>query len=175
MKYEEARHLIQSGDLVFFGTDKTLLGRFISWWSGSHYTHAAIAVRMSPIGCSADRVLIIEEHTGGQRIINLSAGLVGRRSTIIIAAPVDWSLYGDKLLDSTGAVEYAYAALIQIGLREKFGLKLKDIKGEVCSEMVAQVLKFHGIAIPTTQVSPGFLLELLTTLGFKQRVEITLD
>lgn len=175
MEYEEARPLIQSGDLVFFGADTTLLGRFIKWWTKSEYTHAAIAVRMSSVGCSDDRVLIIEEHTGGQRIINLSAGLPGRRSTVIIAAPVEWSLYGDKLLDSTGAVEYAYAALIQIGLREKFGLKLKDIKGEVCSEMVAQVLKFHGLAIPTTQISPGFLLELLLTLGFKQRVEITLN
>jgi hypothetical protein len=87
-------------------------------------------------------------------------------------APVEWDLYGDELLTKTGAVDYAYINLISIGLREKFGLKLKASQGEVCSEMVARVLRANGVRLPTNQVSPGLLLRQLLDQGCQKRLEI---
>lgn len=172
MNYLEARSQIQDGDIVFVGKSKQFFSRFESWWCKSPLTHVAIAFRI-PLGDS-DRVFVVEAYEGGQRIVNL-ASYTDRETIEIMEAPVKWDLYGEELLSGTGFIRYAYLALVQIGIREKFSLKLPDISGEVCSEMVARVLIANGVKIPTTQLSPGMLFKHLLNLGFKSRLTITRD
>jgi hypothetical protein len=171
MNYLEARSQIQNGDIIFFGKSKQIFSQFESLWCDSPYTHAAIAFRI-PMG-DTDRVFVVEQHSGGQRIVNMASYMSDRKLVEVIKAPISWDLYGDDLLSGTGFLEYAYTALPAIGIREKFGLKFNDAKGEVCSEMVARVLVSCGVKIPTTQVSPGMLLKHLLNLGFKSRLTIT--
>lgn len=171
MNYTEARAQIQSGDIVFFGKSKQLFSQIESWWCKSEFTHSAIAFRI-PMGDS-DRVFVVEEHSGGQRIVNLASYMSERKTIDIMVAPVDWERYGYDLISGSGSNSYAYPALIEIGLREKFGIRLPDVKGEVCSEMVARVMIANGIELPTSQVSPGLLRSQLLGLGCKSRLTIT--
>jgi hypothetical protein len=171
MLYQEARLKMESGDLVFFEKDSSFISWWVSLWTGSPYSHAAIVFRM-PTPSGNDRLFVVEEHKGGQRIVNLASYLPSKRKMTIVKAPVPWESYSEWLIDRSGAIEYSYTGLVAIGLREKFGLKLKDMKGEVCSEMVAYTLLNSGVDLPTTQVSPGNLLKQLLELGYQVRCSI---
>jgi len=170
MKYLEARPLIQSGDLIFFGPSSSMFSRFEVWWTQREYAHCAIAVRVGIEG--QDRLMVVEQHLGGQRIVTLSSYLKGRPLITVVKSPVPWGLYGADLVEQSGAVDYSLPELAAIGLREKFGLKVKDFSGVVCSAMIAQVLITHGIRIPTTQVSPGLLYRQVRDQGFTDRFNI---
>ncbi len=173
MNYEEARQLIQSGDVVLMGKDNSPISAWVAWWTGSPYSHAAIALRLYYLDHPDKyRIFVIEQHTGGQRIVNLSSYTTIKRQIDVIESPTDWNMYGEDLMDKCGSIAYAYEALVTIGLREKFGLKFSDTKGEVCSEMVAKVLKQQGVPLTSEHISPGVLYKELLNLGFKTRANI---
>jgi hypothetical protein len=109
--------------------------------------------------------MLIEQHRGGQRIINLSWYFDKRRPVIHVLRPyIPWESYKDNLLGKTGFVPYGYLDYVSIGLKEAFGLRIKDFKGEVCSEMIARCLRLGGMNFPHGEViSPTKLLEYINT------------
>lgn len=170
--YNEIRDTIVNGDMLFFRKGNKLTSKIIELFTKGPYCHTAIAFKMILPGTDEIRVFIVEEHAGGQRITNLSSCSSKYEGFTIIKNPVRWVDYGPKLLLKSGEVEYGYADLANIELRESLGLKLPDQPGEVCSEMVAKVLIANGIKLDTSLVSPNKLYKQLINMNFES-IDVT--
>lgn len=162
--YEDFRSSIVSGDIVFFSGSDLILPKLIRAVTGSSYSHCAIAFTLNVE--DEDRVFVVEQHLGGQRIVNLSTYQFSHTITVL-SSPIKWESYSKELLNRTGKIPYSFSDFVSIGIRESVGLKLKNYKGEVCSEMVAKVFISQGVKLSSSLISPGKLFLELTNLGFK--------
>ena len=68
MKYEKARKQIKSGDIVFFQSDGGLIGKVISFFTKSVYSHVGIAFWMVMPETGDRRLLVLEAWPGGRRV-----------------------------------------------------------------------------------------------------------
>lgn len=168
--YEEARVLIEDGDIVFVKSGNSISAKLIKFFLASEYNHVCFAFWFEDNRYKTPRLLDIEEHLGGQRIVNLS--MYKDRELEVVKNPFDWYSMGGEILDDTGSIPYGYGDFITIGLRETFNLKLKNLRGQVCSEMIALWLKKQGVKLETTLVSPGKLRQLLLDRGFKVKFSV---
>lgn len=157
MQYAQARALIQNGDVVFLRGRGNWFNRLTQWVTRSPYWHAGIAFWMHEGG--RRRLMLVEAAQGGRRIINLS--VYADREMDILAAPAAWGDYASAALASAGGVPYGYFDLPAIAVRERLGLDTADYPGEVCSEMVAKLLRDTGMVL-TPVVSPAKLWRELT-------------
>lgn len=177
MSYSEARPLIKSGDVVnMYRYSRGLmpfLHGFIQFFTGSKLYHTVVAVWMkSPNGI--ERLMCIETNLfGGKRLVPLS--IYSKRCDMeVIHLPEQYkfSTMEEAAMNGVGEEPYGVLGLIGIGLREFFGLKVKDSKGQVCSELVADLLIKAGVPLAGTQVSPGALRNQMGALGMKPSIFI---
>ncbi len=171
LTYAEARDRIEDGDIIFPRNSHNVGGKICQWFTNSPYFHVAIAFWIKDPRYNT-KLCIVEEHMGGQRIVSLSAYSIYEMD--IVKSPVPFSSYGEGLLDRTGYINYSYMDLIAIGLKEKFNYSWKNFSGEVCSEMVARVLREQGIELPDL-ISPAKLFNDLTTKGFEHKFRTHID
>jgi hypothetical protein len=172
--YKECRDKISTGDVVFFKNGTTLASKLTQFITRSPFYHVGIAFWVHDPQYEP-RLLIVEAHTGGRRIVSLSS-YVGKAMSVL---EVDnkWMALCDDILDNTGAVPYGYSNYVQIGLKELFGLKpyisrkISAIRGEVCSELTAKYLRDSGLSV-SGSVSPGELYRELVSLNTKVKFEI---
>ncbi len=166
--YDDVYPLIRTGDIVFVGGAKSIIGWLITKVTGSSFSHVGIAVWMYDDKGQLPTLYIVEAYSPGRRLVALRH-YGESRPLAIVCSPVDWSLYRSSVLGNTGSVVYGYLDLITIAIREKFGIRLKDFRGEVCSEMVAKALNTTNRFNLETSISPGSLYMNLLALGHKVR------
>lgn len=160
LSYNEARELIQDGDIVFFEGDKTSPVHFsIMTFTESRFFHVSIAFW---VGRGENkRCLLVEAHGNSRRrIVPLS--FYEHHRMVIVKPPLPWDTVEDEAFKRIGKEKYGYGTALYIGIREIF-LKYFDIKlpvgdfpREVCSEYVAKVYR-----LPETMISPQRLYEML--------------
>lgn len=161
MTYEEAKHMIDDGDVIFLKTN-TLAGKIIRFFTSSPYTHVAIAFKMRT---EPERLLVVEAQGGTKRrIINLSEYTVHEMD--VIKSPKDWSTYSQQALDKLGVAKYGWTQAAYLGIRQfllqKFRIKIprRSIAGEICSEFVATCL-----GLSETRLTPSELQQALASMG----------
>jgi hypothetical protein len=172
--YEQARNLIQDGDLVFVKKGKSIWSKLTQLVTKSDVYHCGIAFWVrDPVYKS--RLFIVEAFRGGRRIVSLSS--YAKHPIDIIGSPISWEKNCDEVLDNTGLVPYSIPEYVWIGLRELLRIKRDDADddyGEVCSKMVAKYLVRGGVMLET-DISPGKLEEKLLQMQFDFRFRITND
>ena len=157
MNYFEIRDTIKSGDIVFM---KRRNGKFNFWhklitlFTKGPFWHVGVAFWAIDKVSGIPRLYILEAYDGGRRIVNL--GFYRNYELEVIESPREWTEYAEEALSRVGEVEYGYLDFIAIGLKEKFGIKLTNFKGEVCSEFVATLLNLEDDLL-----SPNKLYEQL--------------
>lgn len=169
--YEQARHLIKSGDIVFVrGKKHKLVQRLIMFFTQSLYSHVGIAFWITTNG--HQRLMIVEAQGGtNRRILNLS--FYAGRKLDIVAAPKLWDDVNEEALDRLGQVEYGWLDAVYVGTREfllknfKIRLPATNFSGEICSEYVARVYQ-----LPKVDISPQGLYETLKKLGYKIKMRV---
>lgn len=164
MSYEEARGVIEDGDIVFV-REKMSLARpirsLIMFFTNSHYIHVGIAfwVRV----CGHNHLMIAEAQGGAKRrIINMS--YYQKRKMDVVTSPAEWNATCEKAIANLGVVDYGWLDAIYVGIKEKLStfisLPEKDFPGEICSEFVARLLELEKV-----NVSPQRLYEILMKDG----------
>jgi cell wall-associated NlpC family hydrolase len=168
--YKEARHKIQSGDVVFFKTS-SIIGSIIRFLTHSRFSHVGIAFWMET--GRARRLMIVEAQGGARRrIVNMSY-YSGSKEMDVIVPQVEWDVVNSRALARLGRVPYGWLEVVYVGFREfllkYFGIKIKriDFPGEICSEFVANVY-----SMPTRNISPQLLFEEMMNAGCEYRVKI---
>lgn len=165
MKYEDARHLIQNGDIVSvlrLKTKASLLSHVITAWSRSPIYHTGILVWMSTEGSSEKRLFIVEAFDATRRITPLSVYNKNELRVLAIPAHVKFDLFAPSLLGRIGTAKYSYLKAFQSGIRQYLSLPYVSVDtGEFCSELAAKSWKQGGLAIQDTNVDPAMLEKLL--------------
>lgn len=163
MNYQEAREKFQDGDIVFFSNGrKNFVRRVITWFSNGPHYHVGIA-----FWATIDdqrRLCLAEAQPGGYRIVNLA--FYKDRDMTVLTCPVPWKRIADEVVSSAGVIGYGFSDLVLIGLHEKIGLPIPDKAdgpGDVCSAVVAKMLRYGGLNI-ATMVSPQRLLDSLVQI-----------
>jgi hypothetical protein len=170
MRYEDIRSSIRDGSIVFFKA-ASWRSKIISLVTGGMYSHCGIAVRLRD-SRGVERVMLLESTSGGCRVVNLSS--YNYRSMLI--CDIDLRLDGplaDYAFAKTGHVKYGYWDFITIGFKSimlRLGLmsvaqRVPDTNGEVCSEMVAAILKKAKYPIASSLVAPDTLLKLVRPMS----------
>jgi hypothetical protein len=163
LTYEQARNQIENGDLIFFKNSQTIVGKIIQYFGEGPYNHCAIAFWITSDNLENDRLFMVEQYAFGRRITKLSS--FSTKQFDIIKAPVPWHFYCNELLNGVGKVPYSVMDYLTIFCNEKLGIKIKNFDGQVCSEMVATILKKYDIA-KDLRVSPTGVVNTLISKGY---------
>lgn len=160
MTYEEARDLIQDGDIVFIhGTWRKPLQALVMFFTHSKFSHVCMAFKVNT-GVT-ERVMCVEaQGFTKRRILNLS--YYGDREVTVLAAPVPWYQIEDRALAKVGIAQYSILGAIYVGIRDyvlkcaNISLPTLDIPHEICSEFIAKM-----VGLEKTEISPQTLYEEL--------------
>ena len=168
--YTVGREQIESGDIIAFHTDhRSSIGpRIVTYFTGYSVYHVGIAVWL--YSSTGDRRLfIVEANKGNRQIVPLS--LYSGERFDVYKSPTDFDDISEKLLMNVGRIKYSWLDLPKIWIREKFGIRFNNSKGEVCSEMIVHVFDKYA-QFETDVVSPGKLVEQFYKLGFNLKLKI---
>lgn len=179
LNYNEARLLIKSGDIINFFTSHEeswyhrIVTLFVLYFTGSPIYHSGVAIWMTSE--HGERRLMLVEAIGiGRRIIDLSHFKTHKME--VHCAP-DWlnkSVMEEFALLDLGK-GYGFWNLIAISLREFFGIKAKDTRGQVCSQFAAMTWEAGGMQFDSTSISPGKLRNELISKGSPPILTINSD
>lgn len=166
--YSDLRQSIEDGDLLYIRDGNSIWSRVTQFITKSPHYHVGIAVWMTD-GCSRRRLMLLEAHTGGRRIVTLSTYIDHRMD--VIRPVFDFSLHSDQFIEHAGRVPYSLPDYVSIGAAELLRIRLGDFRGEVCSGLVADYLgrsaEFSGMP---KQISPGEQFRWLTAHGYSDHV-----
>jgi hypothetical protein len=168
--YEVAREQIKSGDIVAFRTTKksVCFARFLKFFLGHEIYHIGFAIWLSsPDG--QKRLFVVEAAGGNRQIVPLSN--YANEPLDVYKCPVKFSDIEGALIERVGQINYSYFDLISIWLKEKFHIKFKNFKGQVCSEMVIDILREGGLDLGNELVSPQKIVDEfeIYKIGFRVR------
>lgn len=171
-KYESIRDYIVDGDVIFFYPTNAF-SKFIAIITKKRhfkggYSHVGTAFSMYDKNGQNKRVMLLESHSGGVRVVQLRS--YSNRSFDIYKQRVQyWESVQEYALAKTGVVPYGMVDFVLIGIKSilvRLGLKkyikyIPDTVGEVCSQCSADILKKAGFDIKDTNISPDELAEIL--------------
>lgn len=148
--YDEARELIQDGDIIFLRANKKspLLSRIISYITKSPYHHVAMAFWLYTDSGKEKRLFMLEAYGIGRRVTPLSLYIDRDFDIIRMKNTPKWAEIESLALEPVGRVPYSYMSLISMAIEEILGKKARDYNGEVCSEMSAKLLIKAGYNKP---------------------------
>lgn len=177
MTYEEARSQIKSGDLVFIHRGgiglRTLLHWFINFFTGSPIYHTAVAIWMETPG-GYQRLMCSDTHiSSGKRLVPLSIFSGLKMEVVRFPSYANMVRAENYMMERVGSQPYGFWDLLTIGTREFLGLPVKDLKGQVCSELSAQTWVEAGVPLIDTHISPGRLYSNVQKLGLPVDIVIT--
>ena len=174
MNYNEARELLKDGDVVFFPS-VTWKQKFVTFFTGGTVSHCGFVVWLTD-GAGTRRCMLLEAHSGGCRVVNLSC--YKYRGIIAFRTNLDWPTVAEYAVAKTGNVPYSYIDCLMIGIKNVYrrvvGDELQEVPnfaGEVCSEMCADVFIKSGVYKLDLTLSPDELLYFCNTVG-KRIVEV---
>ena len=134
MRYDEARPLIQDGDIVFLRRHHGLFANAITWISQSPETHTCIALwvdsRLMVAGMASTNCLFPLSH---YQDLDFD----------IYECPADRVLIRKSAFDFLGVeIPYAFFDLLTTGIRKLFNLDFgHSSKGMICTAWVVNVLR----------------------------------
>jgi len=162
LTYDQARNIIQDGDVVFFQgiySWKHPIDSLIMFVTGSPFVHCNIAFWVEVGG--QKRLMAVEaQGATKRRIVNES--FYNDKNMVVIAAPVAWDTIANAALEKVAVTKYGYLAAIYAGIRDlsvrTLGVRLPNTNppGEICSEFVAKL-----VGLEDADISPGDLYFLL--------------
>jgi len=162
LTYEQARSIIEDGDIVFFHgflSIKHPIESTIRIVTSSPFTHVNIAFWVEIAG---QRRLMAVEAQGGtkRRIINMSH--YSDKPMTVVKGLKPWNDIASDALSRIEIQRYSYVTAVYAGLRDfsmhRLGAKLPKMQhpGEICSEFCARMS-----GLPETDLSPGALYAAL--------------
>ena len=162
LTYEEARGRIGNGDVVFFTGYPTIFAFFIRLLTRSEWYHVGIAFWMEIEGTK--RLMMLEANRKGRSIVPMSR--YSGKKMLVCTTQTTWKqMVSGGAIDKVAGVEYGWLDIISLFIYEVILRKRPpDFPGEVCSEMVAKLLRRGGIPLVEMQ-SPGKLFRELTRLN----------
>ena len=166
--YDELRNNIKSGDIIAFRVSKyaPFFAHILKRAMEHDIYHIGIAVWMSS-NDGIQRLFIVEASRGNRVITPLSR--YKREPLEVYPCPVDFQKISEPLLSRVGHVHYSYLDLFTIYLKERFKLNVKDFKGEVCSEMVLDILRQGGMDVNDDLYSPFKTILFLEDHGINKK------
>lgn len=174
--YDNARNLIKNGDIILVyrggkGAMK-LFHALVNFFTGSPVYHTVVAMWMtSPSG--TQKLMAIETNLiGGKRIVPLSIYSHLHLQVIPLPSIAKFDPIEEKGMARIGQQMYGFLDLIMIGMHEFFGLKLGDLRGQVCSELTSELWIEAGIPLLDTHISPGRLKLDLQKLGYVPTINV---
>lgn len=151
--YLEVRDSIQDGDLLYIRDGTSIWSRLTQLITRSPHYHVGVAVWMTD-GCARRRLMILEAHLGGRRLVTLST--YTPRGMDVIRPIFDFGTYSDEFIEFTGKVPYSLPDYLAVGMLELLRIRLGNFRGEVCSELVSDYLaRSPAFADIPAQSSPG--------------------
>lgn len=170
MKYEEARNMIESGDVIFITKKRSTIAKLIHFFTRSDISHCAIAFWQTFE--DVRRLLLIEAQLGSNRRI-VNASVYSRENMTVICGLVPWKDIEREAMERIGIEKYSVKSAILVGLSDflskifKINTNVPDKRGEICSEFVAKMERLS----PST-ISPGDLYDLMLE---KSNVRVCID
>lgn len=158
MKYDDARELIEDGDLVSIRTAHGLFGRATQFFTGRVYTHNGIAVWLD------GGLWMVEINGGRNHAVPMSQLIVDDFDVFRAPDGLDRAAIRKAALESIRVrVPYGYAATVAIGLLEFLGINkfVHWRKILVCSGYAVAIYEAAGWPEHSRIISPGKLSELL--------------
>lgn len=137
MNYEQARPLVQDGDLVAVRSARGGLSALTRWVTRSPYTHTAMAIWI------ADGLWVAEMGLGGNHLVPLSH--YKDRRFDVFDCPVEretvrrWTLTVMR-----EPIEYDLLDLLHIAVHHLLGTPLPNARGCVCSAFNAATYLWAG-------------------------------
>jgi hypothetical protein len=172
--------MIKTGDIIsFFSSHETtwfhkVTTEFaIRLFTGSKIFHTGIAIWQST-DSEERRLMCVEAVGSGRRISNMSNFQDMAFEVTSIPPELDIRAVEEYALNNLGA-KYGWWDLIVIGVREFFGLKVKEGKTVVCSEAAAKAWQAGGMQFDTTVLSPGKLRNVLFEKGIAPSILVNPD
>lgn len=143
MRYQAARNLIQTGDLVALRKRTGFLPTLTRWITRSPYTHTAVAVWVEAGGVY--RLLVAEANGGGSSLSPLSGYFDTDFDVYRCPVPRDlvhtvcWRMLGRK-------IHYGFFDLVRIACHRLLGFPLprKDDGNLICSALSAAIYQRAG-------------------------------
>ena len=166
LTYDQARNIIQDGDVVFFMSANSILhpiDLLITFATGSPFVHCNIAFWIEIGG--QKRLMAVEAQGGTKRRI-VNESFYDNKKMVVVSAPKDWNSISDAALEKVAKKSYGYLAAVYAGIRDlavrALGIRLPNTSppGEICSEFVAKL-----VGLEDADISPGDLYTELTKIS----------
>jgi hypothetical protein len=163
MTYEQARELIQDGDIISFfklKSNGTLTSNIISFFTKSEIYHTAMAVWLTSDN-GERRLFVVEADPANRLLVPLS--VFSDHNFTVLAKPdyVDFKKISPKLINKVGTAKYSYLKAINSGIRQYFNFPVLASTGEFCSELVLKMWQLGGFKINDTLLDPTELEKVL--------------
>jgi hypothetical protein len=162
LTYDQARTLIEDGDVVLFQgaySIKHPIDTMIMLVTGSPFVHCNIAFWEEVAG---QHMLMAVEAQGGTKRRILNESFYSTKKMVVIKGVKDWNSIAPDALSKVAEQKYSYITAVYAGLRDfmvrVFGWRLPKMSnpGEICSEFVARLQGLSEI-----DLSPGDLYKAL--------------
>lgn len=155
MRYEDARPLIASGDLIAFTADG-FVSRLIRHWCGGSWSHVGIAWRYG------DRVFVLAAKEGGYGVCLLALSNLTPFAWIKTGAA--WTPGVERLALERLGLPYSYTDCARVALGRA---TVRD--DDVCSVYAATILKAAGSTLPLPSYTPSALVDAVMVAGAEMR------
>lgn len=141
MNYEQARPMIQSGDLIAVRSHRGGISSIVKRVTKSPYTHTAVVVRL------ADRVLLAEMNGGGACLV--PASKYADTDFDVFTCPCERGLAVQAAFDLLGLnIDYDFGDLFLIAAHELFDVALPEADDNrwICSALSASIYLRAGVS-----------------------------
>lgn len=158
VEYESIRPTVRSGDVLVFEA-KTFVGRLISAWTGSRYSHVGIAMWLAATGAEP-RLFLLESRGGAGVTLRLLSG-VG--PCWYLPTNIQWTVEVNQFIwPRLGAAYYDWRSIFR---RIVFRPAKRD-GSYYCSEFAGEVLMRGGFPLTEEAFSdPGSLVHSVLRYG----------
>lgn len=176
LSYQEAREKIETGDLIFMHRAgkglRVVFHSLINFFTGSPIYHTGVAIWVTTPG-GYRRLMVADIHAqGGRRLVPLSLFSISKMEVVKVPEYADLIKMEGYMMERVGVMDYGFLDLIMVGLREFFGLPMKDTRGDVCSAYSAKIWIAGNVPLIDTLISPGRLYNDVKKIGLAPSFQI---
>lgn len=166
--YRSIRPAVRSGDVLAFEA-KTFVGRLISTWTGSRYSHVGIAMWLAATGAEP-RLFLLESRGSTGVTMRLLSGI---GPCWYLPTNIQWTVEVNQFIwPRLGNALYDWRSIV----RRLFFRQAKRDGAYYCSEFVGEVLIRGGFRIREQSFSdPGSLIQDVLRFGPGQMYWLSME
>ena len=152
VSYNLIRDKMQTGDILFFESDGSILNWIVSKWTKSEYIHVGMVFKI------ARRVFILEALPfKGVRMIPLST----RLPFVFCPMKLDWNPLASDVAFKNVGKKYSFFDLIRVAFNKR-----PNNSGFICTEYLREIYKQLDVDISEWDLTPKSLFERLSIKAF---------